>query len=53
MRKRVELRPHRAGIEPRNVEQRAEDFLDRFERGVDVVDQLAILAVGVALASGW
>ena len=34
-----ELRPHRAGVEPRNVEQRAEDLLDRFERGIDVADQ--------------
>ena len=34
-----ELRPHRAGVEPRNVEQRAENLLDRFERGIDVADQ--------------
>ena len=39
-----ELRPHRAGVEPRHVEQRAEDFLNRLERGVDVVDQPAVLA---------
>ena len=31
-----DLRPHRAGIEPRDVEQRAEDFLHRLERGIDV-----------------
>ena len=41
MRKLDEFRLHRAGVEPRHVEQRAEDLLDRFERGVDVVDQLA------------
>ena len=34
-----EFRPHRAGVEPRNVEQRAEDLLHRFERGIDVADQ--------------
>ena len=39
-----EFRPHCAGVEPRNVEQRAEDFLHRLERGVDIVDQLALLA---------
>ena len=31
-----ELRPHRAGVEPGDVEQRAENLLDRFERGIDV-----------------
>ena len=36
-----ELRPHRAGVEPRNVEQRAENLLDRIERGIDVADQRA------------
>ena len=36
-----ELRPHRAGVEPRNVEQRAENLLDRVERGVDIADQPA------------
>ena len=36
-----EFRPHRAGVEPRNVEQRAENLLDRFERGIDVADQAA------------
>ncbi len=35
---------HRAGVEPRDVEQRAEDFLDRVERGVDIADELRILA---------
>ena len=34
-----ELRPHRAGVEPRNVEQRAENLLDRIERSIDVADQ--------------
>ncbi len=34
-----ELRPHRAGVEPRDVEQRAEDLFDRLERGIDVVDE--------------
>ena len=36
-----DLRPHRAGVEPRHIEQRAEDFLDRLERGIDVADQAA------------
>ncbi len=37
----AEFRAHGAGVEPRHVEQRAEDLLDRFERGVDVADQPA------------
>ncbi len=41
MRKLANLRLHRAGVEPRDVEQRAEDFLDGFERGIDVADQPA------------
>ena len=40
-----ELRPHRAGVEPRNVEQRAENLLDRVERGIDVADQAGVLGV--------
>jgi hypothetical protein len=47
---RAELRPHRAGIEPRNIEQRTENFLDRFERSIDVLDEFAILTVRVTLA---
>ena len=49
MRKLDDLRLHRAGIEPRDVEQRAEDFLDRFERGIDVADELRVLAAALAL----
>ena len=30
------FRPRRAGVEPRNVEKRAENFLDRLQRGIDV-----------------
>ena len=37
------LRLHRARVEAGNVKQRREDFLHRFERGVDVPNQLAIL----------
>ena len=44
MRKLDEFRPHGAGVEPRHVEQRAEDFLDRFERSIDVVDQPSVVA---------
>jgi hypothetical protein len=40
-------RLHRAGVEPRNVEHRAEDRLDRFQRGFDVLRGLA----GSALAA--
>ena len=43
------LRPHRAGIEPRDVEQRAEDFLHRLERGIDVRDEARVLAAALAL----
>ena len=39
-----EFRPQRAGVEARHIEQRAEDFLDRLERGIDVVDQPAVFA---------
>ena len=38
---------HRAGVEPRDVQQRAEDFLDRLQRVVDVLDQPRILAAAV------
>ena len=44
-----EFRPHGAGIEPRNVEQRPEDFFDRVERGIDIADQPCPLAIGTAL----
>ena len=40
---------HRAGIEPRDVEQRAEDLLDRVERGIDVADELRVLAAALPL----
>ena len=40
---------HRAGVEPRDVQQRAEDFLDRLQRVVDVLDQARILAAALAL----
>ena len=43
------LRPHRAGIEPRNIEQRAENFLHGLERGVDVRDELRVLAAALTL----
>ena len=46
------LRPHRAAVQPRHVEQRAEDFLDRFERGIDVADQAAVLALVLGLVLG-
>src|SRR5882672_4328268 len=44
-----DFRLHCAGIEPRDVEQRAEYFLDRVERGVDVADKLRIAAAGLPL----
>ena len=43
------VRPHRAGVEPRHVEQGAEDLLDRLERGVDIVDQAAVVALALPL----
>ena len=49
MRKLSDLRLHRAGVEPRNVEQRAEDLLDRVERGVDVADELRVVAAALPL----
>ena len=42
-------RRHGAGVEPRDIQQRAEDFLDRLERIVDVFDQPRILAAVLAL----
>ena len=44
-----EFRLHGAGIEPRDVEQRADDLLDRVERGVDIADQLRRLRRSLAL----
>ena len=38
-----EFRPQCAGVEPGHVEQCAQYFLDRLERGVDVVDQAAVV----------
>ena len=46
-----ELRPHRAGIEARNIEQRAENLLDRLERSIDIADQLSVLAARPAARS--
>ena len=49
-----DLRPRRAGVEARDVEQRREDLLDRLERRVDVAHQRSALlhgAVGGDLAS--
>ena len=44
-----EFGAHRAGVEPRHVEQRAENLLHRLERGVDIVDQPAVVAAALAL----
>ena len=44
-----DLRLHRAGVEPRDVEQRAEDLLDRLERGIDVADESRVLAAALPL----
>ena len=41
-------RRHRAGVEPRDVQERTEDFLDRLEGIVDVFDQPRILAAVLA-----
>ena len=46
------LRSHRAGIEPRDVEQRAEDFLDGLKRGIDVGDESRVLAAAFAARPG-
>ena len=35
-----DLRPGRAGVEARNIKQRAENFLDRLERDIDVARQI-------------
>ena len=43
------FRLHRAGIEPRNVEQRGEYLFDRFERSIDVLHQTGVLAGTLAL----
>ncbi len=40
---------HGAGVEPRDIQERPEDFLDRLERIVDVFDQPRILAAALAL----
>ena len=48
-----DLRLHRAGVEPRDVEQRAEDLLDRLERGVDVADEPARPRRRPAARPGW
>ena len=53
MRKLDDLGLHRAGVEPRNVEQRAEDLFDGVERGVDVADQLRIARRRPAARPGW
>jgi hypothetical protein len=42
------FRLERAGIETRDVEKGAQDFLDRFERGVDIADETVILALPFA-----
>ena len=44
-----EFRAHHAGVEPRHIEQRAENLLHRLERGVDIVDQPAVVAPALAL----
>ena len=53
MRKLDDLRLHRAGIEPRDVEQRGQDLLDGLQRGVDVVGEASQSpVVAVALHQG-
>src|SRR5262249_26643318 len=44
-----DLRFHCSSIEPRNVQQRAEYFFDGVERGVDIGDQLGIVAATLPL----
>ena len=44
-----EFGAHRAGVEPRDVEQCAENLLDGVERGIDVLDQLHVLAAALPL----
>ena len=47
------LRTRRAGVEPRNVEQRADDLLDRLERDVDIAGEIfALLGVDLVHAFG-
>jgi hypothetical protein len=36
------LRLHRAGVEPRNVENCSEDGFHRFQRGIDVLHELLV-----------
>ena len=48
-----DFRLHRAGIEPRNVEQRPEYFFDRIERSIDIADQLGVVAAALAARPGW
>src|SRR6266702_1705089 len=47
--RRSSERSDSTGSEPGNVEQRAEDLLDRLQRVVDVLDQARILAAVLAL----
>ena len=39
-----DFRLHRAGVEPRNIQQRGEDLLHRLERRVDILHQFSVLA---------
>ena len=41
-----DFRPRRASVEAGDVEQRAEDFLDRLQRGVDIARQIHPLGQG-------
>ena len=38
-----EFRPHCPGIKTRHIQERAEDFLNGFERSIDIVDQAAVV----------
>ena len=42
-----EFRLHRAGVEPRDVEQRADDLLDGIKRRVDIADELGWFAAAL------
>ena len=53
MRKANDFRLHGSGVEPRNVEQRAEYLLDGVERGIDIADQAAHPAGRPAARPGW
>ena len=44
-----DFRLHGAGVEPRNVEQRPENLFDRVERGIDIADQLSVVAAALPL----